>query len=188
MLLIFQHTIFRILSSTFFSSLLCFKNILYYFRGSLSKKYTMKKISTLVAVAAIGISALTGCKKSDSSSSSYNMKATVGTTAFNTSNCIATYSSGILQITAWTGSSSSATFPIMQIDVIGWNQATGTTTFDSTATTGIEEYLPTSSSAFIDRSGTLHITAVSATSISGTFSFTGTDGTAVTGGSFTAKR
>ena len=72
--------------------------------------------------------------------------------------------------------------------IVSWNQGTGPVNFDSTLVTGYAQYEPTTTSTLTSKTGTVNITSVSTTAISGTYSFTATDGTAVTAGTFTAKR
>ena len=147
----------------------------------------MKKILFFAATAVINFSALTGCKKSDSSPS-YSMKATIGSTSFNTSHCLAVAASGGLTITGWSGTSTTATAPMIDIVIVNWNQSTGTITFDSTMTTGYEQYLPNTTTTSLEKTGTVTITSVATNSVSGTFSFTASDGTVVSAGSFTAQK
>jgi hypothetical protein len=148
----------------------------------------MRKIQTIAAMALLGLSALTACSKK-SSSPTYVMKATVGSTSFNeSSHVLAIASGGGLIITGSAGTVTTSAPPQITIAIVSWSGSTGTTTFDSTAATGYEEYLPNSSTVSESKTGTVTITSVSSTAVSGTFSFTATDGTVVSNGSFTAQR
>lgn len=154
---------------------------------TLHKIYFMRKLILIAATTIVGFGAMTSCtKKSDSPS--YSMKATVGTTAFTTSHCIATASAGSLTIVGWSGTSTVAAAPMMDIVITSWNGTTGTTNFDTTISTGYEQYVQTSTATLQARTGTVNITSVSTSAISGTFSFTATDGTSISGGTFTAQR
>ena len=147
----------------------------------------MKKLFLIAATSIVAFSAITSCKKSDSSPS-YSMKATIGSTSFNATNCVAIATGGALSISGWTGTTTTAAAPMMSITILSWNSGTQTVAFDSTGATGSEAYTPSTTSSLPAKTGTVSITSVSSTAISGTYSFTATDGTAITGGTFTAKR
>lgn len=151
----------------------------------------MKKILTLAIVAILCIGAVTGCKKSDSGSS-YSMKATVGTTAFNVSNSYATINGNILSISGNSGSSTS-TYAAPYLTVVLYDYTnTGTYTIDTTATSPnvAATYAPdlTISDFKLSHTGSVTISSVTSTQVVGTFNFVLTDGSTITGGTFTAKR
>ncbi len=148
----------------------------------------MKKFLLIAATTMIAFGGTTGCKKDSSTSPSYSMKATVGSSSFNTSHCIASAANGGLIITGWTGSSTTATAPMMVIAITSWNQGTGTVNFDASMSNGYEEYVASTTTTSLAQTGTVNITSVASNAISGTFSFTATDGTVVSGGTFTAQK
>jgi len=142
----------------------------------------MKKILTFAAIAAISFSAFTGCKKS-SSSSSYFVKATVNGTPLSLNYGYGIVNSGIVDIFGFNGSGTSVTFP--EITLVSTNSAAGTYTIDGmTVMAAIDS---SATSAIGAAYGTLTITTSTASVMTGTFSFTCTDSTKVTNGSFTVK-
>lgn len=149
----------------------------------------MKKILVFAGIAMIALATFAGCtKKSDSPS--YFMKATLGATAYNAGNCIASTSplgTGIV-VSGLGGGSTTPTYPYVSLIISSFANATGTFSFDSTQATNYAQYLTSTTAYKISKSGTVTITSTSASTVSGTFSFTCTDGTSVSGGSFTAKR
>ena len=150
----------------------------------------MKRILTITAIAAIGFAAFTGCKKSSSgASSTYNMKATIGSTAYNAPNCLAVQTGTQMVIEGLGGTSTVPTFPYMALILTNWNSGivTATFNFDSTMLKNYAQYLSSSTSAIISKTGSVNVTSVTSTAVSGNFSFTGTDGTVVSGGTFTAQ-
>ena len=116
------------------------------------------------------------------------MKATIGVTTFITPNSTATITGNTLYIN---GRGNNSSYPAIAIAVTKWNGSTGTVNISlSTNIDATASYTPTSDLNTIDRasSGTVSITAVSTSAISGEFSFVGNKGTIVANGSFTAQR
>ena len=150
----------------------------------------MKRIFTFAAIALLGLAAFSGCGKK-SSSPSYSMHASIGGTAFNVTNVYAVITGSILSITGSSGTTSTATPPYFGITIYNYTSPT-TYTVDSTATTPTVAgtYAPTSAPADMKAasSGSVVISSASTATISGTFSFKMTDGTVISGGTFTAKR
>jgi hypothetical protein len=149
----------------------------------------MKKFLTFAAIAMIGLFAFSGCtKKSDSPS--YTMKATVGSTAFSVNNCYGLISGTSLSIFGYSASGTTATYP--NITIVDFNYtAPGTYDVSTSGTSMVTmAYYPSSDPSAIKsaQTGTLTIATVTTTTITGTFSFTCTDGTVVSNGSFTARR
>jgi hypothetical protein len=143
----------------------------------------MRKHIILAAIAVMSIAAFVGCKKS-SSTPGYSMKATVGTTAYSVSNCFGVKLDSSLTIEGIAGGTTTS-FPYLAVTLSTWSGNTGTFALDSFVNFG--EYILSDTSAKESKSGTLTITSVSSTTIAGTFSFTCSDGTVVSGGSFNAK-
>ncbi len=135
----------------------------------------MKKIVIFSAVVMMGLAAFTGCSKK-SSSPSYSMGASVGGTAFSGNNCVATQVGTILTVQGWSGSSTSAVFPYFALYISNFT-GTGTFAFDSTMLSNYAEYLTSTTSIKIAKSGSIVVTSASTSAVSGTFSFTCTDGT-----------
>jgi hypothetical protein len=146
----------------------------------------MKKLLTFSTIVMIGLVVLSSCSKK-SSSPSYLMTATVGATAFSGSNTYALTAGTDVSIFSYTGSGTTATPPYLEIVMPNFT-GTGTYTFDSTLLSNTAGYYESSTSAKVAKSGSVIITSSSSTSISGTFSFTTTDGTVVSNGKFTAKK
>jgi hypothetical protein len=146
----------------------------------------MKKLLTFSAIALFGMALISGCSKSSSSSPSYSMTASVSGTSYSAGNCIAVNNGTYIVIEGIGGATTAPTFPYLAISLTNYNKTTGTFNFDSSQTTNWAEYLTSSSTYKISKSGSVTITSVSP-NITGTFLFTCTDGTVVSSGSFTAK-
>jgi hypothetical protein len=114
------------------------------------------------------------------------MKASIGGTSFNASNCISVSSGTFVEIEGMGGTATAPTYPYVALWLNNYTKTTGTFTIDSTMLTNYAEVVYSLTSVKLAKSGTITITSTSP-SIVGTFSFTATDGTAVTGGTFTAK-
>jgi len=144
----------------------------------------MKKLFSIAAIVMIGALAFTSCKKSDNSSSNGSLKATAGSTSVNSNYCIATYSDSILSVFGANVSSSNP-FPYVSLSLLSWNGTAGTYAIDGFAVGA--DYIPGLTTTVPAVYGTITISTVASTQISGTFSFTCSDSTKVTNGSFTAK-
>jgi len=148
----------------------------------------MRKILTFSAVVMMCLVVFAGCsKKSSSSTPSYTMKATVGTTSFTAANCVASNVNGLTAIIGWAGTSSTPAPPYIEIYLTGYNKTTGTFSLTGALTANYASYYENSTTASVSTTGTLTIASASTTSIVGSFSFTTTDGTVVSNGTFTAK-
>jgi hypothetical protein len=142
----------------------------------------MKKTLTIAAMAVLGLAAFTGCSKS-SSSPSNTMTATINGASYS-GTCTAAINNGNLEIASGTGGTS-LIYPSL---VIGTSNYTGTGTYTQSSSNTLVFGIDSSSSlVLVSSTGTITITSASSTSISGTFSYTCTDSTKVTNGSFTAK-
>ena len=146
----------------------------------------MKKLFSIAAIVMIGALAFTSCKKSDNSSSNGTLTATAGTTSINSSYCAASLLGTNLGIGSVNLSSGTLAYPYITLQIGNFTTA-GTYTMDG-VTTGAG-YIVGSNASDIKTAayGTIVVTSVSSTQVSGTFSFTCTDSTKVTNGSFTAK-
>ncbi len=148
------------------------------------KKNITYFLATLLSVVFLFAS----CKKKDDSPS-YFMKATVGSTAFNANYCYTISSASTLSISGFNGTKTSTTYPIMNITVPSWDGKTGTITIgDVMSGTTYAQYFNSMTDYKTSTTGTLKITAVSTTNITGTFDFKATDGTTISAGSFSAQR
>ena len=145
----------------------------------------MKKISALLLVLVALLFILSGCKKKETGPA-YYIKARVGNTDYNVPGCIA-FSSG--NATIFKGSQAQVTSAYAYIalsiqkgtllpEEIKFVKVPGSyaNVFNASGTSSVAQ------------NGTVTITETTGSSISGTFSFTCTDGTTVTDGEFTAKR
>ncbi|GAA4459784.1 hypothetical protein GCM10023093_01390 [Nemorincola caseinilytica] len=114
----------------------------------------------------------------------------MGGTAFEGTICLAGVVSSNLAITGSSTTGGVTGPPQINISVVNWSGSTGTFNFGAiTAGSHFAQYIvSTGSVAKTTSSGSVTITDVSATEIKGTFNFTCTDGTAITGGTFTAQR
>ncbi len=93
-----------------------------------------------------------------------------------------------MSIDGFSGTTLGAVFPDMEIYFSSWAGTTGTFAIDSDITSqNIAQYILNDSTAKESSTGTVTITSVSSTAIAGTFSFTCSDGTVVSSGSFNAK-
>ncbi len=145
----------------------------------------MKKIFTIAAIAFMGLALFSGCTKSDSTPS-YSMKASIGGASFSTSNCFAASTGTFVEIEGLGGTLTAPTYPYVTLWLLNYAKTTGTFAIDSTMATNYAQIVTGATSFKIAKSGSITITSVSP-NIVGTFSFTAIDGTAVTGGTFTAK-
>lgn len=149
----------------------------------------MKFFKTVLAVALIA--AMSGCSRSSSSSpaATYSMRATIGSASMNGTVCIATVVSGVLGISGSTVVSGVGGPPQINLAIYSWTGAAGTFALGSTGGNNFGEYIAsTGALTNISTSGTVTITSVTTTAISGTFSFTCSGGVSVTAGTFTAQR
>jgi hypothetical protein len=145
----------------------------------------MKKFLSLSAVALMGMALISSCSKSSSStSSSYSMKATVNGAAFNGTNCIATISGTTLALNGGSYTTATPTYPYFTIGIENYS-GVGTYALNG-STSNIAGIDSSASSVLASAYGTVTITSVSP-NIVGTFSFTLSDSTKVTSGTFTAK-
>lgn len=145
----------------------------------------MKNLFSYTLIAAFTVLAFTqSCKKSDDSSSSASMSATVNGNAWNATIDSAYNFGSQLWIYGMQISGSNA--QVISLILPSVPTAAGAisiaTTGGATATYGTNT---TGSSAVY---GTINISAISATNVTGTFSFTCVDSTKVTGGSFNITR
>jgi hypothetical protein len=150
--------------------------------GFTIKNLFMKKIITPVLAATFCLLSLAGCtKKSSSTSSTGSETATVAGTAFSSAACYETSAGGAFyMISAGNGSVT------IGINIMSSSITAGTYAFDSTGTTNSASYT-NGSGTKTAKSGSVTITSVTAgANVVGTFSFTCTDGTAITNGKFTA--
>ena len=147
----------------------------------------MKKIFSIAAIALMGLALFSGCSKSSSSSPSYTMNASIGGSSFSSSNCLAaSYSGMFTEIYGFAGNSVTPTYPYIGLFLLNYAKTTGTFSLDSTMTANFAQIVTSATTNKVAKSGSITITSTSP-NIVGTFSFTTTDGTAVTGGTFTAK-
>jgi len=151
----------------------------------------MKKLFIFSAFAVIGITVISSCKKSISSSLSSgpnaHMSATINGASFSGSFCYDTLESGLMEIYGYKYNGGTTTpYPLLGI-VIGVYTGVGTYSLGFVGS-ALNNY------GYIDSSvaatpacqyGTVTITSVSPNLV-GTFSFTCPDSTKVTGGTFTA--
>ena len=146
----------------------------------------MKKLLS-VAILALSVLLTGGCIKKKESPH-YTMTATVAGTAYKAALCIAYSSSGTMEIEAETTTSgSSLTFPYIALWIKGSSFTVGTFQLDSTMLNNYAEYITSLSTIKKAQSGSVTIASASSDLVSGTFSFTCTDGTVVTDGKFIAE-
>ncbi len=147
----------------------------------------MRKILSIAAIAMIGLFVFAGCSKK-SSSPSYSMKATIGSTAFSENTCAAILSGTTMSITGYNGSAT--TPPYLSITIYNYTGAK-TYTLDSTALIPpvVVSYLPDSNPLDVKAatSGSVIVTSSSSSTVSGTFSLKCSDGTTIANGTFTGK-
>ena len=144
----------------------------------------MKKIIYSTAIAIMGLATITGCTKKSDSTPTYSMKATINGVAFNGTGCYAGSGSGSLLISGGIGASSTTlSYPYIVLSVNTGYTGVGTYVFNSIA--NIAQVDSAAGSGAIGSYGTITITNTNP--LTGTFSFTCSDSTKVTGGSFVAK-
>ena len=150
----------------------------------------MRKFTTTLMLAALSVLFVTtGCTKKKDDAPAYTMTSKLGANSFTTSNCYATSSAGTLMVVGTNGTNTSATYPIIQLFIPEWNGNTGNFAIDtSSAVAPYAQYVISASDYDIAVSGSINITSVTTTTISGNFSFVGLGGTNYSGGNFTAKR
>jgi hypothetical protein len=152
-----------------------------------NKKTTMRNILTLAIITTFWLAAFAGCKKSRSSTASYTLTATVGDSAFSGNDTYVVGTGISRAIFSYNGTGSSPMPPYMQIVIPNYTGA-GTYNFDTTLVTNFALYQSTYTNRKLAKSGAVVISDTSGASVSGTFSFTATDGTVVSSGKFTAKK
>jgi len=143
----------------------------------------MKKLLTLSAIALMGMALISSCSKSSSSSPSYSMDATIAGKSFSGTNCTATISGASLAVDGGVFTSSPV-YPYLTLGIFNYT-GTGTYAIGGTSVNlgGVDS---SASVVLVSQYGTVTITSVSP-NIVGTFSFTCSDSTKVSGGTFTAK-
>ncbi len=150
----------------------------------------MKRILTFSAIAMIGLAVFSGCKKS--SSTSYSMKATVGSTAFSVTNSYATLNGTNLAITGNSGSSTSASSAPYLTIVLSNYTAPGVYAIDTTLNVPVVDATWAADMTMADwkysHTGSVTITSLSSSVVVGTFNFVCADGTTINSGTFSARR
>ena len=150
----------------------------------------MRQILLIAAVALLGLTIFSGCSTSGGASPTYSMTATIGSTHMNGTICIAAQVTTVMGISGSTVTSGVTGTPQIHLSLWNWTGATGSYTLKTGGSgNNYAEYVPSSGSlASVSQSGTVTITSISSTTISGTFNFTCTDGKVISSGSFTAQR
>jgi hypothetical protein len=153
-----------------------------------NNRLLIRKLCILLSGAVIACMA--GCSKKQDS---FYLSAQVNSKNYSVAGCIiskftdtATASTTTL-IDGYVQTATSAAFPYVVLVLKDWTWTTGK--IDLNNTKGFYALLYTGS-GFAQKSEepTIIINSVSISNVSGTFSFTGADGTVVSGGAFTAKR
>lgn len=142
----------------------------------------MRKQLAGIALALVCAGAFNSCtKKSTTNSTPANsMKATVGSTSFAATS-VATSKNGSLVDIAGVKDASNT----LSLVLSGYTGAAGTYTIDNMGTTLNEAIVETNGATVAAAHGSIVVTSVGSSTMSGTFSFTCTDSTKVTGGTFT---
>ncbi len=143
----------------------------------------MKKILFYAAIAATTLATFTGCTKKSDSSPSYTMKATVGSTAFSSSSCIAGQTGTLLTVVGGIQNGATYNFPYITLSMVNYN---GAGTYNIDLLNNSASYAASLTDTKPAVRGSIVITAISP--ITGSFSFTLSDSTKVAGGSFTCKK
>ena len=150
----------------------------------------MRKNITLLAIAILGMVAFFSCKKSDNNNANNinvngSMTATIGTTAFKAPYCDATVYDTLFTVTGST-SDTGITYPYIILSVTDY-KGIGTYTIPggSDRNGNVATVYYTDSTGAQSVYGTVSITAITP-NIVGTFSFTCSDSTKVTNGTFSA--
>jgi hypothetical protein len=150
----------------------------------------MKNTMMSAVISVLAIAAISGCSKSSSSGSSTSMKTSLNGVAFSGSDCIDSVTDSTLFIYG-TNFTTSITYPFIEIIITKYT-GTGTYTLGTWGSFGggpstMAVIDSSASNAVASLYGTVTITSVSP-NLTGTFSFTCTDSTKVTGGSFTGNK
>ena len=145
----------------------------------------MKKILMIAAIAGVGLATFSGCSKSSSSSPSESMTAKINGANYSNSNVTATISGPSMSVSSSTGVTT-ITYPFVTFGVFNY---TGVGTYTANSSGGMNVFGIDSSTtaALVGAYGTVVVSSASSSYISGTFSFTCSDSTKVTSGTFTAK-
>lgn len=121
----------------------------------------MKHLRLLfIAITLIGLSGLTGCTTSSSSSPSttYSLRATVGSTTVNASSCTASVVAGVLAIQGSTVTGGVGGKPQIFLTIYGWSGSAGTTAITAPTGTGaFAEYNPSSGTTQLSTTGSVTI-------------------------------
>ncbi|MCW3122133.1 MAG: hypothetical protein JWQ38_1625 [Flavipsychrobacter sp.] len=146
----------------------------------------MKKMSALLVVVMAFLLIFSGCKKKETKPS-YYIRATVGTTDYDVSECIA-LSSGNTTIIKGANATATSTYSYIGLSLQKTSLLPGDTIRFVKSPASFANVYYTSGSSSVSHTGTVIITEMTGNSLSGTFIFTCTDGTTVTGGIFNAER
>jgi hypothetical protein len=123
-------------------------------------------------------------KKTTNSTPANSMKATVGNTSFAAVSVAVTKNNAggtnLVDIAGVKDASNT-----LSLILSGYTGAAGTYTIDNMGTTSNEAIVETNGATVTAAHGSIVVTSVGSSTMSGTFSFTCTDSTKVTGGTFT---
>ncbi len=145
----------------------------------------MKKLYFLLSAIAM-LFIFSGCAKK-STGPGYYIQARIGNTDYYATNCIIFSSGSATIIDGFLSNSISSTYPYMVLSLQNSLGLPGKIKLDNT-TGSTARYFTSATHAMVSESGSVVITDISGNNVTGTFSFTCTDGTTVTDGAFTAKR
>ncbi len=148
----------------------------------------MRKAQLIVTIALMGIFLITGCRTSSSSSPSYSMRATIGTASMDGTICTAAVAGTALGIGGVTVTGGTGGPPEINLTIANWGGSAGVFSIGTVSSGSFAEYVVSASSTLVSQSGSITISSVSTTTITGTFNFTCTDGTVISAGTFSAKR
>ncbi len=141
-------------------------------------------------IALLCIAALAGCKKAFTDSKMYKMSATVNGTTMKFDNCygniaVAGLGGSVWELSGFNGATHTGP-PEIGLYITNYNHDTGTFDFDTTMYANYAMYITAGGDIKLAKSGSMTITSVSPSFI-GFFSLKCTDGTLISGGTFTGR-
>jgi hypothetical protein len=151
----------------------------------------MKKNITILSIAVLVIVTATfmSCSKKTVSGTPPQMTAAVGTAAYSSPFCLAVRSGSQLMIEGLGGTSTTPTYPYIQVVINQWPGTVGTYPFMPTSIYpgGYGAYYSDPSYGSISDTGAVIITSVAGDLITGGFAFNCSDGVVVSSGAFIAR-
>ena len=147
----------------------------------------MKKTLLSLALLATTVASMTSCSKSDSSSPSKSMTATIGSTSFKaTSFQVKDTTIGSIRQLSLYGYTGTSVYPSMSLIIENYAGTTGTVSCGASGSTPYftGDYIESATAQHISLTGQINLTTATAKHYAGTYNFNAMDSTKVTNGAF----